>query len=118
MYVKLRMFPHIQFIVFQGGDSVSVAASEAVDDALKDISSRTFLPLIYQLASRISANANNDAERLFQRVLQRLLFDAMCQLPQQSLWTLLALANGSRLPESQVSSFYCVSKNIIELLQS
>jgi hypothetical protein len=95
------------------------AHEHAVDAITVHVSARTFLPLVYQLASRLSQKqadepADSDGGR-FQRALQKLLLGTASRLPQQSLWTLIALSNGARLPPDQRNkSFHVVDKDKVD----
>jgi ataxia telangiectasia mutated family protein len=75
-----------------------VADSDVVNEAEATLSrapSHKFLPLIYQVASRASANPTL-AESRFQQVLQGLLVRVCCEHPFQSVLKVLALRNGNR----------------------
>jgi hypothetical protein len=101
------------------GDDVPARTSAAVAEIVAHVPARTFLPLVYQLASRLSQrqadeSAESDGGR-FQRALQALLLATASRLPQQSLWTLIALSNGARLPADQGSkSFHVVDQDKVD----
>lgn len=101
------------------GGEVPARTSDAVGEIVSHVPARTFLPLVYQLASRLSQkqadeSAKSDGGR-FQRALQALLLATATRLPQQSLWTLIALSNGARLPADQRSkSFHVVDKDKVD----
>jgi ataxia telangiectasia mutated family protein len=98
---------------------VPARTSAAVAEIVAHVPARTFLPLVYQLASRLSQRQADESPESdggrFQRALQALLLATATRLPQQSLWTLIALSNGARLPADQGSkSFHVVDQDKVD----
>jgi len=65
-------------------------------NAIPTINSRKFLPLFYQIASRIST-----VDSLFQKVLTSLIKKVVMQYPQHSLFQIFALSNGDNVGDDQ-----------------
>jgi ataxia telangiectasia mutated family protein len=67
----------------------------------KQIPARKFLPLIYQIASRLSATSSTS---LFEKAVQALVRNICLEHPHQSLYQVFALKNGDKVTVKEKSN--------------
>eukprot|EP00051_Salpingoeca_urceolata_P020041 m.297594 g.297594 ORF g.297594 m.297594 type:complete len:2835 (+) comp19529_c0_seq5:1447-9951(+) len=70
----------------------SAAVNELVENHLPKVPSHKWLPLMYQLAARLSASGNSAFQSTLRRVIERTAWDH----PHHALPVLIALRNGER----------------------
>lgn len=70
---------------------------------IKQVQSYKFLPLVYQIASRMGATKDSQGPRSFQFALTMLVKKMAIDHPYHTIFQLLALANGDRVKDKQRS---------------
>ncbi|KAL3675793.1 hypothetical protein R1sor_025741 [Riccia sorocarpa] len=74
---------------------------EAMQDTVQKVQTYKFLPLVYQIASRLGSSRESQGALSFQTPLTLLLEKMATDHPYHSLYQLFALANGDRIKEKQ-----------------
>ncbi|BBN18785.1 serine-protein kinase ATM [Marchantia polymorpha subsp. ruderalis] len=74
---------------------------EAMLDTVEKVQTYKFLPLVYQIASRLGSSKESQGATGFQAALTLLLEKMATDHPYHSLYQLFALANGDRIKEKQ-----------------
>ncbi|KAL8261037.1 hypothetical protein R6Q59_025086 [Mikania micrantha] len=70
---------------------------------IKEVQSYKFIPLVYQIASRLGSSKDNQGPNTFQSALVSLLKKMAIDHPYHTIFQLLALANGDRVKDKQRS---------------
>ncbi|XP_078431049.1 serine/Threonine-kinase ATM-like protein isoform X2 [Wolffia australiana] len=76
---------------------------KSMGHAVNEIESHKFIPLVYQIASRLGSAKEGQSPVNFQAVLASLLKKMSIDHPYHSIYQLLALANGDRVKDKQRS---------------
>ncbi|KAJ1684822.1 hypothetical protein LUZ63_016212 [Rhynchospora breviuscula] len=76
---------------------------ESMQKALKEVQSYKFVPLVYQIASRLGSSKDAQGPNNFQSVLVSLVRKMAIDHPYHTIFQLLALANGDRVKDRQRS---------------
>ncbi|XP_048500072.1 serine/threonine-protein kinase ATM isoform X3 [Beta vulgaris subsp. vulgaris] len=99
---------------------------KAMVNTVKEVQSYKFIPLVYQIASRMGSTKEVQGPHSFQFALTSLLKKMAIEHPYHTILQLLALANGDRIKDKQRSrNSYVVdidkklaAENLLEELQS
>ncbi|GJU96059.1 serine/threonine-protein kinase ATM isoform X1 [Tanacetum coccineum] len=70
---------------------------------IKEVQSYKFIPLVYQIASRLGSSKDSQGPNTFQFALMSLLKKMAIDHPYHTIFQLLALANGDRVKDKQRS---------------
>ncbi|KVH98208.1 Armadillo-type fold [Cynara cardunculus var. scolymus] len=70
---------------------------------IKEVQSYKFIPLVYQIASRLGSSKDSQGPNTFQFALVSLLKKMAIDHPYHTIFQLLALANGDRVKDKQSS---------------
>ncbi|CAN6483726.1 unnamed protein product [Victoria cruziana] len=76
---------------------------KAMVDAVKEVQSYKFIPLVYQIASRMGSMKDGNGLPTFQLALISLVKKMAIDHPYHTIFQLLALANGDRVKDKQRS---------------
>ncbi|KAH7658740.1 Non-specific serine/threonine protein kinase protein [Dioscorea alata] len=76
---------------------------KAMLSTVKEVQSFKFIPLVYQIASRLSSPRNSQGSNSFQVALASLVKKMSIDHPYHTIFQLLALANGDRIKDKQRS---------------
>ncbi|XP_020270626.1 serine/threonine-protein kinase ATM [Asparagus officinalis] len=76
---------------------------KAMHSTVKEVQSYKFIPLVYQIASRLGSSKDGQGSNSFQLALVSLLKKMAIDHPYHTLFQLLALANGDRIKDKQRS---------------
>ncbi|KAJ0962868.1 hypothetical protein J5N97_027990 [Dioscorea zingiberensis] len=76
---------------------------KAMLNTVKEVQSFKFIPLVYQIASRLSIPKNSQGSNSFQVALVSLVKKMSIDHPYHTIFQLLALANGDRIKDKQRS---------------
>lgn len=94
-------------------DDVNSLMRRAVDS----VPTFKFIPLTYQIFSRLGDSDDSAADKTFQDVLQRLVYKMCEDHPHHTLWQLFALANADKVTsaayKSNVSASRCAAATAI-----
>ncbi|XP_073048619.1 serine/threonine-protein kinase ATM isoform X39 [Primulina eburnea] len=78
-------------------------AIDSMLSTIKEVQSYKFIPLVYQIASRMGGNKDSLAPKNFQFALVSLVKKMALDHPYHTIFQLLALANGDRIKDKQRS---------------
>ncbi|XP_075505013.1 serine/threonine-protein kinase ATM isoform X6 [Primulina tabacum] len=78
-------------------------AIDSMLSTIKQVQSYKFIPLVYQIASRMGGNKDSLAPKNFQFALVSLVKKMALDHPYHTIFQLLALANGDRIKDKQRS---------------
>ena len=81
------------------------AASEQVKDLGQYVPSYKFVPLMYQIVSRLGAPSDMDASKVFQQTLTNLVFRLCRKHPHHCVIQLIAIANGALVAGTSGTQF-------------
>ncbi|KAK1280444.1 Serine/threonine-protein kinase ATM [Acorus gramineus] len=76
---------------------------ESMLNAVKEVQSYKFVPLVYQIASRMGGPKDGQGSNNFQHALVSLVKKMACDHPYHTIFQILALANGHRVKDKQRS---------------
>ncbi|KAF3329020.1 serine/threonine-protein kinase ATM [Carex littledalei] len=76
---------------------------ESMQKTVKEVHSYKFIPLVYQIASRLGSLKDAQGSNNFQNILVSLLRKMAIDHPYHTMFQLLALANGDRVKDRQRS---------------
>lgn len=76
---------------------------KSMNSTVKEVQSYKFVPLVYQIASRLGSSKEGQGSTSFQNVLVSLLRKMAIDHPYHTIFQLLALANGDRVKDKQRS---------------
>ncbi|KAJ3694312.1 hypothetical protein LUZ60_009792 [Juncus effusus] len=76
---------------------------ESMRKTIKEVQSYKFIPLVYQIASRLGSSKDAQGSNNFQSVLVSLVKKMAIDHPYHTMFQLLALANGDRVKDKQRS---------------